>query len=173
MREIAMVAKRVHRTAQLIARRLAAATAEKPAHPFRRVRKNTLEPGIIGLISQRAGLVFSGDREERVDARLDRPLAQEIAAEGVDGSHPREFEFLERLVQAVFLDVAGRGASPFDLGAQPQLHFASGLFREGHRDDASQRRRSTSDQTDDASDERRGLSRTGSCLDEERRAELG
>src|SRR5207248_9436753 len=68
----------------------ALAAAQRSPDAFARCRELALEPGIEGLVEQRRSRLARGQVEERVDARLDRPLAQEVGAEGVDGADLRD-----------------------------------------------------------------------------------
>jgi hypothetical protein len=111
--------------------------------------------------------------EAGLDARLDRALAQQAGAEGVDRSEKAGVEARER----------GREPLParrVQLVAKRLLERAlelltelrRGLDREGHGRETVGRRATGRDQGDHAIDEARGLARTGSGLDEDRRAEV-
>ena len=88
--------------------------------------------------NSRSDCRFGQHREQRIDARLDRPLAQQVGAEAVDGADVRFLERLQRLVQAC--RAARRSGAParalaFERFAQPQLQLAGRLLGERDRDD--------------------------------------
>ena len=59
-----------------------------------------LEPSIERRVEQFARNVLGRDFEHRIDARLDRPLAQQIGAERMNRADTRLFELLERAVES-------------------------------------------------------------------------
>ena len=104
LRKIAVLAKTVHRAAQLLARGLPARSAsEDAAYALRRIGQNPLEPALESFVRKRLGLFLGSNFEERVDPCLDRPLMEKVAAEGVDRADARELQFLERAVQPIAL----------------------------------------------------------------------
>ncbi len=120
------------------------------------------------------GLRVGQDRERRIDARLDRPLAQEIGAEGVDGADVRFFEVMHGVVEERARGGVRRRlrARSLELFAQAQLQLAGGLFAERDRDDLADRGALVLDQRDDAADELGRLAGAGGGFDDERLVEL-
>ena len=135
--------------------------------------RTRLEPALESLVGKSLGLVLGSNLEQRIDPGLDRPLAEKIAAEGVDRADARELEFLERASSRSRCSRRCFRSGPLDLAAEAQLHLAGGLLGEGDRDDAVERADARADQRDDAADQRGGLAGSGRRLDEEARAELG
>src|SRR5207249_4633232 len=149
-------------------------TTEDPPDSLRRISEGPLEPGFEGLIQQPLGFPLLGDLEERVDSRLERPLAEEIRAEGVDRADPCELEVAESRLEAGFLLAieATRGPRVLDLRADPELHLSRRFLREGHRHDPVESSTSAADESDDSRDESGRFPRTGRRLDKESRVEL-
>ena len=91
------------------------------------------------LSNNRGGDVFGRDLEHRIDARLDRALAQQIGAERMDRADARLFELRRARRSSRARSASSRIGSlarALDFGAQPQLEFARGFLGEGHRDDS-------------------------------------
>ena len=61
-----------------------------------RVRELLVQPGRERLVENAVGLCFGEDDEGRIDARFDRPLAQQLGAEAVNGADLRFFEVVDR-----------------------------------------------------------------------------
>ena len=102
---------------------VARAATEDAADPFGRVGERLLEPAVEGAPEERAGDVLGRDLEERIDPRLDRPLAEEIAAEGVNRADPRLLELGSAASRCAAAGESGATASahPLDLGAETEL----------------------------------------------------
>ena len=111
-------------------------SAERPANALRRTRQLLLQPAAERLVEQTLRSGFGQHLEQRVDAGLDRPLAQEIGAEGVDRADVCFFELrAARGRRARARCRVARWLSPaaaFDVEpfAQAQLQLAGGLLRE-------------------------------------------
>ena len=173
-RKIAMFAEDLHRSSQQLLRRIKARSPPQDApRTLRRVREDALQPALERLVSQRRRLLVVEHREDRIDSGLDGPLAEKIAAEGVDRTDAGKFQFFERAIQPRASFGRGIRARPLDLEAQPQLHLAGRFLCEGDRDGARHRATAASDQADDAADQRRRLAGPGSRFNEEGRAEFG
>ncbi len=136
----------------LVARR----PPQDAAHAFGRIGERALEPAIERAPEELAGDVVGCDLEERVDARLDRTLAQQVAAERMDRADPRLLELRQRLVQTAAGLRRGLGRLPgaLDLGAQPKLELAGRRLGERHRDDLVETRAPGHEHRDHAGDER-------------------
>ena len=65
---------------------------ERAPHAFGRRLQLRLDPGPERLVEQPLRLRFGQDREQRIDARLDRTLAQQLGAEPVNGADVRFLE---------------------------------------------------------------------------------
>ena len=81
----------------------AAEHARDAGHLFRLARERVLKPGGEGLVVEALLLVLGRDLEERIDARLDGTLAQDVGAERVNGPDARRLELLERVVETLSL----------------------------------------------------------------------
>src|SRR6185503_12922583 len=66
--------------------RLALPAPQDPAHAGTGALELGLEPAGEGALEQRARHVVGGHLEARIDAGLDRMLAQQVGAERVDGA---------------------------------------------------------------------------------------
>src|SRR6185437_8177319 len=122
-----------------ISRLLKSRSAPKnAAYTVRRISQGVLEPVFKGAVHEARRLVFGGDLEKWIDTCFDRTLPQQIATECMDGADPGEFEVRQgfrqsrRPLRCSVLCVSGA----LDLCAQPQFHFAGGLFGESDGDDA-------------------------------------
>ena len=59
-------------------------SAESPAHAFGRIRQLRLEPCAKRLLEETGGLRVRQHAEQRIDARFDGALAQQLRAESMD-----------------------------------------------------------------------------------------
>ena len=163
-----MFAEGLHCGAQLLLRRIETRSPPQDApRTLRRVRENALQPPLERLVGQHRRLFVVEHCEHRIDAGLDGPLAEEIAAEGVDCADAGKLQFLERAVEPGALFRRRVRSRPLDLEAQPQLHLAGRFLRVGDRDGARERATAVSDQPDNAADQRRRLAGPGSRFNEE------
>ena len=74
-----------------------------------------LEPGAEGPFEDARGLLFGEFFKGRIDDGLDRPLAQDLRAKGMDGSDGGFFQMLERVFDVGALRwvrAAARGPIP-------------------------------------------------------------
>ena len=83
----------------------AARSPQRPPQALGRILQRLLQPRVEGARVQPIRLRLGHDGEERVDARLDGPLPQEIRAEAVDRVDVRFLELRERLLQPLPLFV--------------------------------------------------------------------
>ena len=100
--EVAPLGELPRRVAQPIDRAVVAAegrTPQRPAHALGRIRQLLLEPSAERIVEQPRRRRLGEHFEQRIDARLDRPLAQQIGAEAVDGADVRLLESRERCVE--------------------------------------------------------------------------
>ena len=154
--------------------RLAGALGRRPPRPttqeapdaLGRLVEGLLEPIVERSLEEAGRRVGSRDLEHRVDARLDRALTKQVAAEGVDRGDARQLEGLEGGHQApaglLALRARGcRGTRSFELGPKPQPHLPRGLVGEGERDHRVEARLAARDQGDDATHQ--GARLAGSC----------
>ena len=74
--------------------------AQRSPHAFGRVVELALQPVGERLVEEPRRLPFGEHGERRVDARLDRPLAQQVGAEAVDGADVRFLEALHGALEA-------------------------------------------------------------------------
>ena len=74
----------------------ALAPAQQAAQALARRAERLLEPAIESAFEEFAGDVVGCDLEHRIDARLDRPLAQQIGAERMNRADARLLELAER-----------------------------------------------------------------------------
>ena len=118
VREVARLGQRPAGAAQAIDRPAAVAAAaerrrarpaQRAAQSFGRVLQRLLQPRAERAAVDAVRLRLGEDGEQRIDARFDRPLAQQLGAEAVDGVDVRFLERLERL----FEPVADRGSVAF------------------------------------------------------------
>ena len=95
-----------------------------------------VQPGPKGLVEDPFGPRFGEHLEQRIDPRFDRPFAQEIGAEAVNGAHVRFLEPLDRVGEAV-LHPGVRGALPqaLELFADAQLELSCRFLGKRDRDD--------------------------------------
>ena len=145
--------------------------AQRAPHAVGRVREHLLEPAPERLVEQSCRRGLGQDFEERIDASLDRTLAQEVRAERVNRADVCLLELRQRQIQTPALfDVLSRAharvVQPFP---QPELELAGGFLRERDRDDVADIRLAVGDDADNPADERRRLARAGRGFDDERR----
>ena len=154
---------------------VAAAKRRARAAPGARLpadRRALLEPAPERLVEEAGRRGLGQHLEQRIDAGLDRPLAQQIGAEAVDRADVRLLELRQRMRRAALARHRhGRRATraPSSCFAQPQFQLAGGLLGERDRDDLSRRpSRGRRDDAHDAVDERGRLAGAGRGLDDER-----
>ena len=92
----------------LVAIRLSAETAEartaqRALDAFGWIGELLFQPPVKGFIVHTRRLCLGQHCEQRIDARFDRPLAEEIGAKTVNGADLRLFEPAERAVEPVAL----------------------------------------------------------------------
>ncbi len=148
--------------------------AQETAQALARRSERLLEPSIEGAFEQFAGHVVGCDLEHRIDARIDRPLAQEIGAKRMDRADTRLLELAERTGEPLAFAGGARGvaARALDLGAQPQLELAGGLLGERHRHDSAKLGAPARQRRDDPVDQCGGFAGAGRGLDDERGVEV-
>ena len=174
-REVAPLHERVNGAAEQPARSvLAGAAAEDAPDAGSRVGEHGLEPAVEGAVEERAGDVVRRHLEERVDAGLDRPLAQEVGAEGVDRPDARLLQLRERAGEE--LARLGRATRllprAFDLAAEPELQLARRRVREGDRHHAVEASAPRHEDGHHAPDELGRLAGSRGSLDHERRVQV-
>ncbi len=154
---------------ELARRRVVAAhlAPQEPPHALGRVADDALEPGVERLAEKPLLLLARGDVEDRVDARLHRPLAQQVGAERMDGADGRHFESSQRRGEALALLGRAFRARRLQLAAQAQLHLARRQVGEGDGQDAVEPGAPRAHQLDDARHQLGGLARPGRRLDDE------
>ena len=140
------------------------------------ILQGALQPGVERFGVQAARFALGQDAEERVDARLDRALAQQVGAKAMNGADVRFFEVHQGRVETL---------------ARGGIQTANRLSRRS----SSCRRRSFSspaafsvnvtatrsptprlpccEHANDAAHQLGGLARAGSSLDDKRRVEIG
>ena len=138
--------------------------------PSRRVGQLLLQPAVERLVEEPRRRRFGEHREQRIDARLDRPLAQQLGAEAVDGADVRFLESLERSSSRVRRVGIGAGirARPLEPLAQPQLQLAGRLLGERDRDDLADVRAPLGQDREDPVDELGRLAGAGRRFDDQR-----
>jgi len=158
--------------------------AERPPHTLRRVLELLLEPAVEGPRVKPLGLGLGQHLEPGIDARLDRPLAQELGTETVNGGDVGLLEVSQRVFQ-VTPALGGRCrrwalgapsarellARSLEAGAETQLELAGGLLGERHRDDAIDRRVALGEDVDDPLNELGRLPGTRRRFDDQRLVE--
>jgi hypothetical protein len=152
----------------------AGGAAEKSPHAFRRIGHDVREPGIERAAENGLRLIVGCHREQRIDAGVDRPLAQEIGAQRVDGGDARPLQLLQRGLQARALLRRGERRRPLRLHplADAQLHLARGLLGERHRDDLRELGPPLLEKGEDARHQDGGLPGSGGRLDNEGGVEI-
>ena len=145
---------------------------QEAPYAFGRIADDALEPGFERLVEEPLLLFTGRDREYRIDPRLDRPLAQQVGAERVDGPDRRDLEHAERARQPPLFLRGALGTRRLQLGPEPQLHFARSQIRECYREDTVEGRVAEADQRDDARHQLGGLARSGGSLDHQRAGEI-
>ena len=164
------VAKTIDRTIVAAERR---ATQRTP-DACRRIGELLLQPAPERVVEQPRRRRLGQDLEERVDAGLHRPLAEQLGAESMDGADVRFFQPGQRGIEQTAGGPAGdRGPLTIETFAQSQLQLARGFFREGHGDDLVDRGASFREDANDAAHELGRLAGTGSGLDDQRLVERG
>ena len=144
--EVAPLRELPRRVAQPLDRPVVAAEGgapQRPAHALGRIRQLLLEPSAERIVEQPRRRRLGEHFEQRIDARLDRPLAQQVGAEAVNGADVRFFQRLSaphRAGDAVRRRSCDRRAFAIEPLAQSQLQFAGGLLRERDGDDLVDRR---------------------------------
>ena len=125
------------------------------------------------LGEEQLGLRVVGGAEARHHAALQRPLAEDGRAQGMDGRDLRALDGLQRRrprarrTSSLRRGIEARLLQPL---AQPQLHGGGGVLGEGHGRDLVEAHRPRAQQRLDAVDEQRGLAGAGAGLDDEARA---
>src|SRR5262249_41270188 len=110
-REISPLGQHPGGTPERAPRALVPATRppQNPPHPGGGILELEVEPPVERAIEELAGDVLRRHLEERIDAGLDRALAEQVGAERVDGPDPRLLELTERLDQALLDAVVAVG----------------------------------------------------------------
>ena len=125
-------------------------------------------------LEERRLLAAGEDLEVRVHAGRERPLAEQRAAERVDGADGRFLQRAHRLFHPPRLD---RGRAPGDLRFEAlpdaQAQVAGGALGEGDRGDPGHVRPPRPDEFHHSGDERRGLAGAGRGLHHQRGVEVG
>ena len=136
--EVAPFAQGIGRAARDRPRALALnriASPQQAAHSGPRIFQRLLEPALERAVEKTDCDVFGRNLKCGIDARLDRPLAQQIRAERMNGSDACFFEVFE-CVRQILLFRCGEGGlvatCAIDLLAQSQLQLTGGFFGEGH-----------------------------------------
>ena len=141
--------------------------------PSRRILQRLLQPRAERAIVETIRLRLGQHGEQRIDARLDRPLAQQLRAEAVNRVDVRFLERLEGFFQQpAYLVIRRHGALLLQPFPEPQLQLAGGLLGERHGDDLLHRRAPGREHAQDAIDELRRLAGAGRSLDDERVVEV-
>ena len=160
--------------------RLARAVVARPApeetpHALLRGAQALLEPSVERAAEEVARDVLGRHFEERIDAGLDRPLAQQIATERMDRADARLFQLLERDLEMARRGRPGRRGETraFELRAKTELQLARRELGERDRDDAGELRAAGDERRHHAADERGRLAGPRGRLDDERRVEVG
>ena len=81
-------------------RRREGAPAQRAPHALRRILQRFLQPVVERALGTASALRLGQHLEQRIDAGLDRPFAQQIGAEAVNGADVRFLEMLQRLDRA-------------------------------------------------------------------------
>ena len=84
---------------------------ENAPDAFRRIGKLLLQPAIEDAGEQSRGLCFGQDAEQRVDAGLDGPLAEQVRAEAVDRRDVRLLELPQSGIESGTGGTRGRATS--------------------------------------------------------------
>ncbi len=135
--------------------------------------KHLFEPSIERPTQQGVRFVLRSDLEQRIDAGLDRPLLEQVAAERMDRADARLFELFERSVEArVLTEVGCIAATMLDLFADAELEFAGGFLGECNRYDLVQRGAAGGDHRDDSPHQLGGLAGARCGFDHRRYVEL-
>ena len=158
--------------ARHVAEALPDGSPQSPADPLGWILELQLDPRAKRLVEQPLRLRLGQDLEERVDARLDRPLPQQLRAEPVDRADVCLLQRLQGLVEHLPFARRRARARHVQRLAEPQLQLAGGLLRKRHRHDAAHLSPAGRQDADDAVDELGGFSRAGSGLDHERLVEI-
>ena len=133
------------------------------------VLKGFLQPRAKGATVQAIGLQLGQHGEQRIDPRFDRPLAQQLGAEAVDGVDVRLFERFERVLETPpRVSVGCRRAFELERLAQSELQFPCGFFGERNGDDLDHRRAPGRQHAQDAADQLGCLAGPGRRFDDER-----
>src|SRR5438093_1860701 len=124
------------------AKRRSAGPAERPSNTFGRILKRLLQPRREGAVVQPSRLRFREHDEQRVDARFNGTLAQQLGAKSMDRIDMRFLERLERIFKPLPHRVVL--ASPRTVLLEPftqsQLELACRFLCKRHRDDLGHRR---------------------------------
>ena len=94
-------------------------------HEARELIRTALDQTLV--VEQPLGLALGEHAEDRIDARLDRPLAQQVGAEPVNRADMRLFEVAYRFAEVTRHGSVGRRAALFFQPlAQAELQLAGG-----------------------------------------------
>src|SRR5664279_5765799 len=137
------------------------------------VALRTLGPAPPEVALQLAPVLFAHLGEPRIEPRLERLLAKEPPAKGVDRSEESARAVSQRAVVATSLLVVRglRAGAPLELDLKSLAQLIGGLTCEGHRRDTLHRR-SSRDQRGHAIHQRRSFPRARTGLDEHVRVEI-
>ena len=129
------------------------------------------QPLLPRIGEERVGLRLVGHAEARHDRALERPLLEDLRAEGVDGRDGRPLQRVEGDRRSLPLPgreprVGARALEPF---AKAQLHRRGRVLRERDRGDLVEPGAAARHDRLDAVDEQRRLAGPGARLDDERR----
>ena len=179
-REVAPLREVPRRPAQAIDRRVFArdgaealpdGSPQRAAHAFARILELRLDPRAERVLEQALRLRLGQHREQRIDARFDWTLAQQLRAEAVDRADVRFLQRLQRGVHRVALAGLRMRSRHVERLAQPQLQLPRRFFRERDRDDPFHLRAPARQDPHDTVHELRRLPRSGGRLDNERVAQ--
>src|SRR6266850_5300149 len=140
MRKIAPLGEHAAGAAQAVDRAAATGAAaegrrarppERALQALGRIAQRLLEPRAERARVQTVRLRLGQDGEQRIDARLDGTLAQQLGAESVNGVDVGFFERLERVLERSADGPIGRfRALALQFLAQPELQLTRRLLRE-------------------------------------------
>ena len=177
LREVAPLGQHPAGAAQSFDRPAAIATLERgrarpsqrAAQALGRALQRLLQPRTKRPPVQTVRLRLGQHREERIDAGLDRPLAEQLGAEAVNRVDVRVFERRQRPLESqLHIGRRNAGAIALERFAETQLQLAGSLFRECHCHDLSHRGPARGDDSQNAVHQLGRLAGARRCLDDQR-----
>ena len=143
------------------------AAPQRPPHAVRRMFQVVVQPGTKGLVEDALGARFGENLEQRIDASLHWPLAQEVGAEAMNRADVRFFQPLNGVRQSALLGGVSRALTQtLEVLPDAQLQLAGRFLGERYRDDLLDTRAAAREHVQDSRHQLRCLAGAGRRFDD-------